>query len=136
MEMGLRVLLLSSLLVFAHSKSECIEQREGGLCLVDVTKHTFAAPNPLLPSAVRGVYWIDAGKGTGMLGKSNPYIDLNMLEPFAQHPRQSAAATVAKLTKTIRDVENEGAALHNAAHNFGVQRGAGTKPPKKQRSRR
>ena len=67
---------------------ECMEMRDGGLCTVDVRKHTFRAPNPLLPDDIRGVYWIDAGN---MTGKSNPWVDLNFLQKLPPSSSSSSS---------------------------------------------
>ena len=64
------------------SDSECVEKRDGGLCVVDIRKHSFRAPNLLLPKETRGVYWIDA---ENMTGKSNPWVDLNFLQKAPSH---------------------------------------------------
>ena len=72
--------------VTAEADSECIAQRDGGLCTVDVRKHVFRAPNPLLPEDIRGVYWIDAGN---MTGKSNPWVDLNFLRKLPSRSSSS-----------------------------------------------
>lgn len=60
--------------------SECMASRPEGLCTVDPNTHKFHPPNPLLPESTRGVFWIDSGDYTS--GKTNPWVDLNFLQPF------------------------------------------------------
>ena len=61
---------------------KCIDAKDddGLLCSVKISEHTFQPPNSLVPEAVRGVYWIDAGGDAP--GYSNPWVDLNYLQAF------------------------------------------------------
>jgi hypothetical protein len=59
---------------------ECLSSRPDGLCEVKLSTHAFAPPNMDFPANTRGVFWIDAGDDAG--GHSNPFVDLNCLQPF------------------------------------------------------
>lgn len=73
-------LLLSSCAALPIESSECLESRPEGLCTVNLEEHQFAPLNMQLPAKARGVFWIDAGDDTN--GKTNPWVDLNFLQPF------------------------------------------------------
>lgn len=66
--------------------SECIEDKDDGLCSTNLDAHNFQPPNELIPADVRGVYWIDAGPDAP--GYTNPWVDLNFLQPFPEGSRK------------------------------------------------
>ena len=65
----------------ASSNPECIAMADQPpLCTVDASTHSYTPPNQAIDGGVRGVYWIDAGPDKP--GYTNPWVDLNMLQPF------------------------------------------------------
>lgn len=59
-----------------------------------------------MPASVRGVYWIDAGDDKP--GYTNPWVDLNMLQPFPEGDRKEGKFWVRDTTpgyQTWEDIQ-------------------------------